>query len=159
VIPGLDPDKAVSAVREVTRVRPLPDGVRPPGPGELILVGARRAWTVTEPEPGALREALTGCPPQWSTLPAAVSDQLLLAATWSVPDLPGAVRYVHSARQAVAEVAGPQSGVALLLPAVTEGLVRELAGAGVLLPRKSTSFGPKPAAGLVLRVRGGLGGT
>ncbi|GHE82632.1 hypothetical protein GCM10018785_58290 [Streptomyces longispororuber] len=43
----------------------------------------------------------------------------------------------------------------MLLPAATEDQVRALARAGVLLPpRKSTSFGPKPAAGLTLRVLG-----
>jgi uncharacterized protein (DUF1015 family) len=51
-------------------------------------------------------------------------------------------------------VAGPDSGSALLLPAISEDTVWELAGAGVRLPRKSTSFGPKPAAGLAMRVLG-----
>ena len=55
-------------------------------------------------------------------------------------------------RRAVADVAAPGSGTALLFPAITEDRVRELAGVGVLLPRKSTSFGPKPTVGLVLRI-------
>ncbi|WP_128377290.1 DUF1015 family protein [Streptomyces cavernae] len=152
VVPGLDPEKAASAAAGVARVRPLPEGPRPPGPGELVLAGAGQAWTITEPEPEALRETLATQPSEWATLPAAIGDHLLLADVWSVPDLPGAVRYVHNADRAVADVATPGNGVALLLPAITEDQVRELAGAGVLLPRKSTSFGPKPAAGLALRV-------
>ncbi|GAA3791996.1 DUF1015 family protein [Streptomyces phyllanthi] len=152
VIPGLDPEKAASVAAEVARVRPLPEGPRPPCPGELVLAGAGQAWTVTDPQPEALREALATHPPEWATLPAAVSDHLLLADAWSVTDLPGAVRYVHNAGRAVEDVATPGNGVALLLPPITEDQVRELAGAGVLLPRKSTSFGPKPAAGLALRV-------
>ncbi len=34
---------------------------------------------------------------------------------------------------------------------VREEVVRDLARQGVRMPRKSTSFGPKPASGLVLR--------
>ncbi|MEU0042784.1 DUF1015 domain-containing protein [Streptomyces werraensis] len=152
VMPELDPEKAALAAADVARVQPLPEGPRLPRPDELVLAGAGQAWTVTDPEPGALHEALTDRPLEWAPLPAAVSDHLLLDAVWSVPDLPGTVRYSHDASRAVADVAAPGSGTALLLPAITEDQVRELAGAGVLLPRKSTSFGPKPAAGLALRV-------
>ncbi|WP_329160413.1 DUF1015 domain-containing protein [Streptomyces anulatus] len=152
VVPGLDADKAAAAAADVARVRPLPAGARLPEPGELVLTGAGRAWTITEPDPHALNEALTGKPHQWRDVPAAVTDHLLLAQAWSVQNLPGAVRHVHDASEATAAVTRPGSGTALLLPSMTERSVRELAGAGVLLPRKSTSFGPKPAMGLVLRV-------
>ncbi|CAO0832370.1 DUF1015 domain-containing protein [Streptomyces microflavus] len=152
VIPGLGADKAAAAAADVARVRPLPAGARLPGPGELVLTGAGRAWAVTDPDPQALNEALTGKPQQWCDVPAAVTDHLFLAQAWSVQNLPGAVRHVHDAGEATAAVSRPGSGTTLLLPAMTERAVRELAGAGVLLPRKSTSFGPKPAVGLVLRV-------
>ncbi|MFH9819742.1 DUF1015 family protein [Streptomyces sp. NPDC017230] len=154
VLPGLDPEKAASLAADVARVLSLPDGPRKPGPNELVLVGAGHAWSVTDPEPRALREALASRPREWGALPAAVSDHLLLDTAWAVPDLPGAVRYSHDAQQAVADVAAPGSGTALLLPATTEVRVRELARAGVLMPPKSTSFGPKPAVGLALRVLG-----
>ncbi|WP_407698250.1 hypothetical protein [Streptomyces marianii] len=52
----------------------------------------------------------------------------------------------------MATVTAPGNGTAVLLPTVTEDSVWDLAAAGVLLPRKSTSFGPGPAAGLALRV-------
>ncbi|MBU6532426.1 DUF1015 family protein [Streptomyces sp. NPDC048405] len=154
VLPGLDPEKAASLAANVARVLSLPDGPRKPGPNELVLVGAGQAWSVTDPDPMALREALASRPREWAAIPAAVGDHLLLDTVWAVPDLPGAVRYSHDVQQAVADVAAPGSGTALLLPATTEALVRELAGAGVLMPRKSTSFGPKPAVGLALRVLG-----
>ncbi|MFF4587224.1 DUF1015 family protein [Streptomyces sp. NPDC001388] len=154
VMAGLEPEKAAKAASEVARVLPLPTGPRPPEPGELVLTGAEQAWTITDPDPLALHEALAGHPGRWAQLPAAVSDHLLLRHTWSVPDLPGAVTYVHDIRQATAAVAGPDRGSALLLPAISEDTVWELAGAGVRLPRKSTSFGPKPAAGLAMRVLG-----
>lgn len=151
VMPGLEADKAAAAAADVAQVRQLP-GPRLPDPGELVLAGAGRAWAITDPDPEALREALTGRPPQWHQLAAAVTDHLLLGRAWSVPDLPGAVRHVHDADQAVAAVAEPANGTAVLLPAVTEDTVWDMAGAGVLLPPKTTSFGPKSAAGLVLRV-------
>jgi uncharacterized protein (DUF1015 family) len=154
VLPALEPDKAALAAAEVARVLPLPGGPRPPEPGQLILAGGGQAWRITDPDTRALREALAGHPSQWAQLPAAVSDHLLLRHAWSVPDLPGAVTYVHGIRQAMAAVSAPGSGSALLLPVISQDTVWELAGAGVLLPRKSTSFGPKPTAGLVMRVLG-----
>lgn len=154
VLPTLEPDKAALAAAEVAQVQTLPGGPRPPEPGELILAGGGQAWTITDPDPRALQEALADHPSQWAQLPAAVSDHLLLRHTWSVPDLPGAVTYLHGIHQALAAVSASGSGSALLLPAITEETVWELAGAGWLLPRKSTSFGPKPAAGLAMRVLG-----
>lgn len=152
VIPALEPDKAAAAAAEVARVRPLPAGPHLPQPDELILTGGGNAWSVTDPDPEALGSALAGRPPQWHGLAAAVADQLLLATAWSVPDLPGAVRHVHDAGQAEATVRAPGNGTAVLLPAVSEDTVWNLATIGVMLPRKSTSFGPKPVSGLALRV-------
>ncbi|MEU0681301.1 MULTISPECIES: DUF1015 domain-containing protein [Streptomyces] len=154
VLPGLEAEKAARAAAEVARVQSLPGGLRPPEPGELILVGAGQAWTITDPDPQSLDEALAGHPQEWAVLPAAVSDHLLIGHTWSVPDLPGAVRHHHDIDRATAAVAAPGSGSALLLPAMNEDTVWGLARNQVLLPRKSTSFGPKPVAGLALRVPG-----
>ncbi|MEU9572416.1 DUF1015 domain-containing protein [Streptomyces massasporeus] len=154
LLPALEPEKAARGAAEVARVLPMPGGPRPPEPGELILIGGGEAWSITNPDPRALREALADHPGQWAHLPAAVSDHLLLRHAWSVPDLPGAVAYLHDIRQATAAVSAPGSGSALLLPVISQGTVWELAGAGVLLPKKSTSFGPKPMAGLAMRVLG-----
>lgn len=152
VLPGLDAEKAARAASGVAHVRPLPSGPRVPRPGELVIVGKGRAWSVTEPSAAALADALEGTPPGWRRQPAAIADRLLIASCWSVPDLPGAVVHLHDAGRAVAAVTSHGLGTAVLLPTPTEGEVRELAEQGVLLPRKSTSFGPKPAAGMVMRV-------
>jgi uncharacterized protein (DUF1015 family) len=40
----------------------------------------------------------------------------------------------------------------VLLHPVREQVVLDLARQGVMMPRKSTSFGPKPASGLVIRL-------
>ncbi|MDI9883706.1 DUF1015 domain-containing protein [Streptomyces sp. HNM0645] len=152
VVPGLEPDKAVAAAAEAMRVRPLPEGVRRPMPGELLITAEGKAWSLTAPDPRSLDEALEGRPAEWRDVPTAVSDHLLMDLTWSVLDLPGGVHHVHDTRQAVASTATPGSGIAVLLPAVREETVRTLAAAGVLLPHKTTSFGPKPTTGLALRV-------
>ncbi|MDI9885002.1 DUF1015 domain-containing protein [Streptomyces sp. HNM0645] len=152
VLPDLDAEKAARAASGVARVRPLHSGPRLPRPGELVLVGDGRAWSVTEPAASALTDALAGLPTGWHEQPAAVTDHLLIPGCWSTPDLPGAVVHMHDADRAVAAVTSHGSGTAVLLPAPTEDGIRELAEVGVLLPRKSTSFGPKPAAGMVMRV-------
>ncbi len=49
------------------------------------------------------------------------------------------------------EQAERHGSTAVLMHPVREEVVRDLARQGVTMPRKSTSFGPKPATGLVLR--------
>jgi len=150
VIPGLEADKAAAAAVDVACVRPLTGGPRLPASGQLVLTGGGQAWMVTAPDPKALGEALSSQPAQWRSIPAAVTDHLLMSKAWSVPDLPGAVHHVHDVDQALAAVSDPGGGVAVLLPPMSETAVWELASAAIMLPRKSTSFGPKPPAGLVL---------
>ncbi|MFE0172386.1 DUF1015 domain-containing protein [Streptomyces sp. NPDC059002] len=155
VLPGLDPSKAAALAADVARVRQLPEGPREPRGDELLLTGGGSAWAVSDFDAQALGEALTGRPAPWQELPVAVADHLLVSRAFSVPDLPGAMRHVHTTERAIAETAAPDSGVTLLLPAMSESTVWELASHGVLLPRKSTAFAPKPAAGFALRVSGG----
>lgn len=60
------------------------------------------------------------------------------------------VEYVHAGDRSVA-LADDRDGVAVLLPSPGLGTVLDAACLGVPLPRKSTSFGPKPRVGLVMR--------
>jgi uncharacterized protein (DUF1015 family) len=57
---------------------------------------------------------------------------------------------VHDAASAVRSAARI-GGVAVLMRPVTVEVVQGLAARGERMPRKSTSFGPKPRTGLVLR--------
>ena len=59
-------------------------------------------------------------------------------------------RYVHDAAAAV-RAAARDGGVAVLMRPVTVEAVQGLAARGERMPRKTTSFGPKPRTGLVLR--------
>ncbi|EDY46970.1 DUF1015 family protein [Streptomyces sp. SPB074] len=103
------------------------------------------------PDPALLARTVPGNqPPAWRSLDATILHTTLLGHLWRVPDAPGSISYLHDAA-AVAEQAARTGGTAVLLHPVPESVVRELAGQGVRMPRKSTSFGPKPATGLVLR--------
>lgn len=157
VLPELDARKAAGAAADFARVTELPSGPREPQPGELVLTGQGRAWAVTDAAPEAVHEALSGQPMQWHQMPVAVADHLLIARAFSTPDLPGAIRHVHPAGRAVEEVAAVGGGTAVLVPRIPEAAVWELASQGVLLPRNSTAFGPKPAVGFAMRVAEGAG--
>jgi uncharacterized protein (DUF1015 family) len=89
-------------------------------------------------------------PEEWRLLDATVLHSVLLDRVWRVPDAPEHIRYFHDARAAVRE-GRRHGGTAVLMHPVAESTVLRLAEQGVTMPRKSTSFGPKPATGLVLR--------
>lgn len=88
-----------------------------------------------------------GLPPLWQALDTAVLHEVLLPG-WGVDDR--AVTYHHDAEGAV-RAAARDHGVALLLAPVDVADMLALAAVGVRMPRKSTSFGPKPRSGLVMR--------
>lgn len=117
----------------------------------FLLAGDHRFWLLDHPDHRLLDEALPHDRPEaWRRLDAAVLHGLLLDRVWQVPDAPEHIRYIHDTAAAV-EQAEWHGGTAVLMHPVREAVVRELARQGVTMPRKSTSFGPKPATGLVLR--------
>ncbi|OAH12419.1 DUF1015 family protein [Streptomyces jeddahensis] len=89
-------------------------------------------------------------PRAWRALDAAVLHSTLLDHVWRIPDTPEHIAYIHDTAATVAK-AERDGGTAVLMHPVHEDVVRDLAQQGVTMPRKSTSFGPKPATGLVLR--------
>ncbi|MFU0243320.1 DUF1015 family protein, partial [Streptomyces scabiei] len=118
----------------------------------FLLAGDGGFHLVDLPEPGLLaRTVPTDRPEAWRTLDATVLHATLLAHVWHVPDDSAAhVSYIHDTAATV-EKAERDGGTAVLMHPVREEVVRDLARQGVTMPRKSTSFGPKPASGLVLR--------
>lgn len=60
------------------------------------------------------------------------------------------LRYHHTVEQAT-RAAQVDGGLAILLHPPRLEQVMEVARAGIMLPRKSTSFGPKPRTGIVMR--------
>jgi uncharacterized protein (DUF1015 family) len=66
-------------------------------------------------------------------------------------DLRGSVIPTPDLALAMEQLAQDQVQVAFFLPGVSRDQVRRAAGAGVILPRKSTRFVPKPPIGLICR--------
>jgi uncharacterized protein (DUF1015 family) len=117
----------------------------------FVLAGSGKYWLAEARKPGLTDGAVPGDrPEQWRRLDPTVLQHLVLGTLWRVRDAPPDVTCHHDARAAV-QFAEASGGTAVLLRATPEKVVRELAGAGVRMPRKSTSFAPKPRTGLVMR--------
>ncbi|MCX5210142.1 DUF1015 domain-containing protein [Kitasatospora sp. NBC_00240] len=121
------------------------------GNGFVLTGGDGQYWLIGEPDEALLDATVPqGKPQEWRHLDATVLHSTLLDHTWHVPDGPDDIGYLHTAAGAEREAART-GGTAVLLHPVKESVVRRLAEQGVTMPRKSTSFGPKPATGLVIR--------
>ncbi|MFE9741553.1 DUF1015 domain-containing protein [Streptomyces sp. NPDC006477] len=117
----------------------------------FLLAGDGGFHLVDRPDAALLdRTIRTDRPQAWRTLDATVLHSTLLEHVWHIPDAPEDISYIHDTEAAV-DQAERRGGTAVLMHPVREDVVRDLARQGVTMPRKSTSFGPKPATGLVLR--------
>ncbi|MCB5909923.1 DUF1015 family protein [Streptomyces pinistramenti] len=159
VLPHLAPEAALAGLGEAFRARPLPADLtaalaaldETPGTAFVLAGGPDAFHLLDRPDPGLLaRTVRQDRPETWRRLDATVLHSALLDAVWHIPDRPSDISYLHHARAAVAQAAR-HGGTAVLMRATSEETVRQLAWEGVMMPRKSTSFGPKPASGLILR--------
>jgi uncharacterized protein (DUF1015 family) len=160
VLPGMSAPDMVERLDRVARVaevshRPLQANLRAlesaSGPAYLV-VDANRQWLVSELDRTLIDNCVPGEPPEaWRWLDATVLHHVLLGRLWGVPDRIDTVAYHHSVSSAVRAAERSRGAAILLRPAPVE-TVAELARQRVRMPRKSTSFGPKPRSGLVLRL-------
>ncbi len=164
VIPGLDPGEAVERAKAAFTIRPLPSG--PAGlPAALdalaaagrarpafLVAGRGQLYLLSDPDPVRLEAAMpAGKSAAWRRLSGAALQELLLGDLWQITDDDRTVQVVHhDAARAVAQ-ADQAGGTAVLVNPLTTADVYEVAAEGERLPRKSTSFAPKPRTGLVLR--------
>ncbi|MGV9339493.1 DUF1015 domain-containing protein [Streptomyces sp. NPDC003688] len=159
---GLPLADALTAVRDLFRVRrlelPLAEALtelaEAAAKGNAFLLAGDGAFHLLDrPDPELLaRTVPADRPAAWRSLDATVLHATLLEHVWHIPeDSPAHIAYIHDTAATVAK-AERSGATAVLLHPVHEDVVRELARQGVTMPRKSTSFGPKPASGLVLRV-------
>ncbi len=111
-----------------------------------------RYWLLTSPDQ-ARRDAVmpAHASPAWRDLDAAILQRLLLADAWGIQDNDRDVPVFHDAAEAVS-AAISSGGTAVISNPVPFAAVTEIARHGERVPRKSTSFGPKPRSGLVLRL-------
>ena len=136
-VDATDPDVLLACVAEPAEARRVRDGLA------VSLVasdGSRVVRLDCRPLGAGLRDRL----------PATVMSERVLPELFGRDDGDRRVDYHHDAAHAIS-AAGSTGGVAILLPAPMLHEVRALAEAGARMPRKSTSFGPKPRSGLVLR--------
>ncbi|MFJ6489934.1 DUF1015 family protein [Streptomyces californicus] len=157
---GLPLSRALKALHGLFRVEridgPLPRalealaGAAAQG-NAFLLAGDGGFHLVDRPDPALLTRTVRADRPEaWRTLDATVLHAALLDEVWDVPDAPDHIGYIHDTAAAV-EQAERLGATAVLMHPVREEVVRDLARQGVTMPRKSTSFGPKPATGLVMR--------
>ncbi|HEX3921446.1 MAG TPA: DUF1015 domain-containing protein [Streptosporangiaceae bacterium] len=164
VIPGLAPARAVELARTAFTVRSLPGGTlrldaaldrladaSRQGPAFLVA-GGGQVHLLTDPDPRRAEAAMPpGRSPHWRALAASVLQELLLSDVWGVKDTEQAVRIVHHDAAAAVAEADEAGGTAVICSPMSTWDVYEVAAQGERVPRKSTSFGPKPRTGLVIR--------
>jgi hypothetical protein len=87
----------------------------------------------------------------WRRLDASVACDFVLPHLFGVDDADHRVAYHHEAAEAVSR-ARRLGGIALLIKPASHDDVLAVAASGERMPRKSTSFGPKPRTGLLMRL-------
>ncbi|MBO0825078.1 MAG: DUF1015 domain-containing protein [Actinobacteria bacterium] len=120
----------------------------------FLLAGRGRAWLLTDPAPALLQAAVPDEPARlWQRVGGAVMVGLLFERLWGVEDDDRSVRAFHDGEAAITAV-GDKAGcaTAVLCCPMTADQVYQVAALGRKVPRKSTSFGPKPRTGLVMRL-------
>jgi len=182
VLPGLPPERAAELAKTAFTVQDLPPGLSlddamtrlavagQEGPA-FLLAGGPVFRLLSHPDPAQLAASMpSGVSAPWQALDASVMQQLLLGRLWGITDSERDVLIDHDAADAVRAVSGdatatdvaegqacaaqPTGGTAVISnPASFEAVV-QIAAHGERVPRKSTSFGPKPRTGLVLRTFG-----
>jgi len=164
VLPGLDPSDAVRRAKGAFTVRSLPGG-RAALPAALatlaeaaqqgtafLVAGSGEIHLLTDPDPAQLTAAMpAGRSARWRALAASVLQELLIARVWGIVDDERRVRVVHHDAARAIEEADRASGTAVICTPLSQADVYAIAAHGERLPRKSTSFAPKPRTGLVIR--------
>ena len=165
MVTGLVPEVAARLAASAFRVSELPGGTGAEA-GALaaldeacargvafLLAGSSKIWLLTDPDPAQLRAAVPDHPAElWQHVPAAVLQGLLFARIWAIEDDARSVRAIHDATEAIRAADGEPGGTAVICGPMSAAQVYQVAGIGRRVPRKSTSFGPKPRTGLVLRL-------
>lgn len=166
VVDGLVPETAARLAGEAFTVRELVGGAADV-PGALdelnracargmafLLAGHGRAWLLTDPDPARLRTAVPDQPAGlWQRLGGTVMAELLFGRLWGIEDDERSVRAFHDGADAI-RAAGDRDGggTAVLCCPMSADQVYQVAALGRRVPRKSTSFDPKPRTGMVMRV-------
>jgi uncharacterized protein (DUF1015 family) len=165
VLPGLPPDRAAELAKAAFTVQDLPAGsdlnraldcLAAAGRDgtAFLLAGASGFWLLSQPDPVQVAASMpAGTSAEWRCLDASVMQQLLMGRLWGITDNERDVLINHDAADAVRAAASTGATAVICNPPSFESVI-EIAAQGERVPRKSTSFGPKPRTGLVLRTFG-----
>jgi uncharacterized protein (DUF1015 family) len=119
----------------------------------FLLGDGQRLHLVTQPDPVELSRALPlGRSERWRRLDTAVLDHLLISRLWGITEDEHTVEIVHHDAAAAQARAERSAGTAVIMNPLPMADVLAVAAGGERVPRKSTSFGPKPRTGLLLRL-------
>jgi uncharacterized protein (DUF1015 family) len=164
VVPSLSQHRAAELAAQAFSVTELAagldgalDALAAAGKDEtaFVLAGTDGFLLLSGPDPVQLSAAMPGdMSRQWQSLDAAVLQQLLIGRLWGITDSEQDVLVFHDARDAVRAVTTEGTGTGVITNPPSFSAVREIAGHGEKVPRKSTSFAPKPRTGLVMRTFG-----
>jgi uncharacterized protein (DUF1015 family) len=174
VLPGLPPERAAELAKAAFTVQDLPAGLSLDDAQRclatagqqgtaFLLAGGAGFRLLSHPDPVQVAASMpAGVSGSWQSLDASVLQQLLIGRLWGITDSERNVLIDHDAADAVRAVSGGLGGAGSIAPGGTAVIsnpvsfqdVIEIAALGERVPRKSTSFGPKPRTGLVLRTFG-----
>jgi uncharacterized protein (DUF1015 family) len=158
VIPGLPLEEAAARAKGAWQVHEfahedealtaLASAVGP----AFVLAGNGPTHLLTNPDPVQVEHAMpVSRSARWKSLVTSVLSEFLLPKVWGMEDDEESVRIVHHDASLAIRMARQQSGTAVIIPPLSVEDVLAIAAEGERVPRKSTSFGPKPRTGLVLR--------
>jgi len=172
VLPGLPPEHAAELAKAAFTVRELPAGgdlagalgclaaAGREGTAFLLAGGSAEApdfWLLSQPDPVQVTASMpVGASASWRHLDASVMQQLLIGHLWGIADSERDVLINHDAAEAVRTATSAEATAVICNPPSFEAVI-QIAAHGERVPRKSTSFGPKPRTGLVLRTFGSDG--
>lgn len=162
VVSKLPPDEAVRHAQKAFRVtflgsdeagaqRSLADAARK---GPAFLVSGNGTFHLLSDVDHGLLDRVLPAPrsARWRQLSTAVLHHFLIPVVWGLEDDENSVLTVHNDSMTACDLAEQTGGTAVLLAPLQVADVLAVAREGEPVPRKSTSFGPKPRTGLVLRL-------
>jgi len=168
VLPGLRPERAAELAKAAFTVQDLPAGLslaqardhlaEAGRTGTAFLLAGGAPGTafrlLSQPDPVQVAASMpAGVSASWQSLDASVLQQLLVTRIWGITDGVRDVLINHDAADAVRTASG-LGATAVISNAPSFEDVIQIAARGERVPSKSTSFGPKPRTGLVLRTFG-----
>ena len=169
VLPGLPPERAAELAKGAFTVQDLPPGSGLGSALECLAAAGREGtafllaggpadapgfWLLSQPDPVQVAASMpAGASASWRRLDASVMQQLLIGRLWGITDSERDVLINHDAADAVRAATSTGATAVICNPPSFDAVI-QIAAQGERVPRKSTSFGPKPRTGLVLRTFG-----